>query len=206
MLPAEGRRLMQDYWGAKVVDIYTTRECGYLAVQCPQTANYHVQEGAFVEILRPDDTPCQPGETGRVVVTPLHNLAMPMIRYDLDDLAEAGPSCACGRGLPVLTRIAGRVRNMLRLPDGNRVWPLIGTYRDAIPAIRQRQVVQHSLQELELRLVVERPLTASEENSAKAELLARIGHPFEVRISYVDGFPRSGGGKFEEFRCDISGG
>ena len=205
MLPVEGRRLMEDYWGANVVDIYTTRECGYIGAQCPDSTVYHVQEGVIVEILRRDGAPCQPGETGRVVVTPLHNFAMPMIRYDLDDLAEAGPPCACGRGLPVLSRIAGRVRNMLRLPDGNSLWPMLGTYRDAIPAIRQRQVVQRSLQELELRLVVDRPLTANEEEGAKAELLARIGHPFQIRLSYVDGFPRSGGGKFEEFRCEIAG-
>mgnify|MGYP000113622014 CR=1 FL=1 len=52
------------------------------------------------------------------VVTPFYNLAMPLIRYDIGDYAEAGAPCACGRTLPVLARIMGRSRNMLRLPGG----------------------------------------------------------------------------------------
>ena len=54
--------------------------------------------------------PCGVGEIGRVVVTPLSNFAMPLIRYDVGDTAEVGPPCACRRGLPVLTRIIGRDR------------------------------------------------------------------------------------------------
>jgi phenylacetate-CoA ligase len=72
----------------------------------------------LVEILDAQGRPCRPGEIGRVVATPLHNVAMPLLRYELDDYAEVGQACACGRGLPVIRRILGRRQNMLRLPDG----------------------------------------------------------------------------------------
>ena len=50
---------------------------------------------------------------------------MPLIRYEIGDFAEVGDRCSCGRGLPVLRRILGRVRNMLTLPDGRLIWPSI---------------------------------------------------------------------------------
>jgi phenylacetate-CoA ligase len=62
----------------------------------------------YAEILDDADRPCAPGEVGRVVVSTLHNYAMPLFRYDLGDLAEVGPPCECGRTLPVLNRIVGR--------------------------------------------------------------------------------------------------
>ncbi len=98
--------------GAPLVDTYRTIECGAIALQCPEHEHYHVQsEMNLVEVLGEDGRPCAPGETGRVVVTPLHAFAMPLFRYELGDLAEVGAPCPCGRGLPVLNRIwsgAGR--------------------------------------------------------------------------------------------------
>lgn len=203
MLPHGAREFIGETWGAPVVDMYTTRECGYLALQCPQQEHFHVQEGVIVEILRDDGSRCEVGETGLVVVTTLHNFAMPLIRYVVGDYAEVGPPCSCGRGLPVLKQVNGRVRNMLLLPSGKKVWPILGFYRDTLP-VRQRQVIQKSLEEVELRLVVQRPLTGPEEEQARATLRATLGHPFRVTISYHDEIPRSRGGKFEEFRCEVT--
>jgi phenylacetate-CoA ligase len=92
---------------------------------------------------------------------------------------------------------------MLLLPSGKKVWPILGFYRDTLP-VRQRQVIQKSLEEVELRLVVQRPLSGSEEEQARATLREKLGHPFRVTISYHDEIPRSRGGKFEEFRCEVT--
>ena len=83
-------------WEIEIADMYSTMETGYIALQCPKTENYHVQsECALVEILDAGGTPCQPGEIGRVVVTPLHNFATPLLRYDIGDYAEVGAPCPC---------------------------------------------------------------------------------------------------------------
>ena len=84
-------------------------------------------ESVLVEILNDDGTPCAPGEIGRVVVTALQNFATPLIRYEVGDYAEASAPCPCGRGLPVIRRIMGRVRNLLVLPDGKKIWPAFGS-------------------------------------------------------------------------------
>src|SRR5262249_57510260 len=102
-------------------------------------------ENLLLEVLDERGRPCGPGETGRVVVTTLHNFAMPLIRYAIGDYATVGPPCPCGRGLPVLTRIMGRARNMLTLPDGKQIWPYFaGENLSGLAPTRQYQLVQTS--------------------------------------------------------------
>ena len=82
--------------------MYSCEEAGYIALQCPQAEHYHCQsESVLVEVLDDEGRPCTPGQVGKVVLTALHNFAMPLIRYENQDYAEVGPPCACGRGLPV---------------------------------------------------------------------------------------------------------
>lgn len=199
-LDADLRALVRDAWNVPLTDMYTTREAGYLALQCPQHAHYHVMaEGVLLEVLDAENRPCAPGGIGRVVVTVLHNFALPLIRYAIGDYAEVGGPCPCGRGLPVLTRILGRSRNMLMLPDGSRHWPRFGYAGFAgIAPIRQLQLVQHSLEEIEARLVVAASLSPDQEVRLAAHLQESLGYPFRMRFTYMDSIPRSAGGKYED--------
>ena len=136
-----------------------------------------------------------------MVVTKLHNFATPLIRYELRDYAEAGAPCPCGRGLPTIARIVGRSRNKLTLPNGEQHWPLVGfdRYREIAP-IRQYQLVQNSLNDVEVRLVVDRALSGDEETRLAAVITAALGHSFRLSFIYFRGeIPRGPGGKFEEF-------
>lgn len=211
-LRPEHRAAIEAAWGVPVVDVYSTREAGYLALQCPDHPHYHVQsEGLRVEVVREDGTPCAPGQTGRVLVTPLHNLAMPLIRYDIGDAAEVGPPCPCGRGLPVLTRILGRRQNMLRLPDGGRRWPLLSSgdiagLLAAAPALRQYRIVQRALDHLHVMLALGRPATAAEDAAVAAWARAKFGAGFRVTVEGLDDMPRSAAGKSEDFVCEVPDG
>ena len=79
-------------------------------------------EHAYVEFLRDDGRPCAQGEDGRIVVTELVNFGMPMIRYEVGD--RGVPSncvCPCGRSLPLMERLVGRVADFLVAEDGSQV-------------------------------------------------------------------------------------
>jgi phenylacetate-CoA ligase len=197
-------------WGVPLTDIYSTREAGYLALQCPEHEHYHVQsEGVLLEVLDEGGRPCGPGEVGRVVVTPLHNLAMPLVRYEIGDLAEVGPPCPCGRGLPVLRRVLGRTQNMLLLPSGARRWPLlssadIAALLAAAPPVRRYQLVQKAPDLIELRLVVARPLPPGEEEALAAWVRAKFGAGFRAAFAYPPELPRTAAGKFEDFLCEVT--
>jgi len=199
----ELRKEVSEKLGVKLIDVYSAHEVGAMALQCPEHDHYHVQsENVLLEILRDDGSVCEPGETGQVVVTSLHNFAMPLIRYSLQDYAVAGEPCDCGRGLPVLKHILGRTRNMVAMPDGTRVWPAISvgalTVADIAP-VAQIQLIQHSVEKMEARLVPTRKLTTSEEQQVIQVIQESLRHPFHIKLTYLDEIPRSSSGKFETF-------
>ena len=91
VLTDDQRRLCRDYLGHAPRDLYDLSEAGTVALQCPVSDAYHVQcEAVLVELIDAHGQPSTKGATGRVVVTPLYNLAMPLIRYDTGDVAIAG--------------------------------------------------------------------------------------------------------------------
>ena len=186
---------------AMLRDLYSSQEAGLLAAECAEGGVFHVMaEHAVVEVLDDAGAPVAPGEVGHVVVTDLHNLATPIIRYEQGDLAERGGPCACGRGLPTLVRVRGRQRNLLRLADGTAFFPIFGVprYRSVAPVLQQ-QVVQHDVATLEVRLVTEAALTAEQEGQLRDIITDSIGHQLTIRFTYHDRIERGPTGKYEEF-------
>jgi len=190
-----------------ITDTYSSQELGTIALQCPDAPLYHLMaENLIVEVLNADGTACREGETGRVVATDLRNFATPLVRYDIGDVAQVGPPCACGRGLPTLSRIVGRERNLVLMPDGTRHWPLVGFchFREIAP-VMQYQFIQDGRHTIELRLVTERPLTRHEEAGLAARVQKTLGFAFEMRFTYFEKrIPAGANGKFEEFVCKIA--
>ena len=207
VLDPRTRTAGREAFGVEVVDNYSAQEVGYIALQCPDHEHYHVMtEDLLVEILDDEGKPCQPGQVGKVVVTTLHNFAMPLLRYEIGDYAEVGEPCPCGRGLPVLRRILGRQRNLFVLPDGRRRWPALEldpATAGSLP-VSQFQVIQRTLHDVEVKLVASRPLSPDEETLLRSHVAEWLGYEFRVTFHYVDDIPRSAGGKYEDFRCEVS--
>lgn len=203
------REACHSAWGVPIVDTYSSEEFGYLALQCPDQSGYHVQaENVLLEVVDDEGQPCKPGDVGKVLVTGLHNFAMPLIRYDIGDYAEVGEPCSCGRGLPVLNRILGRQRNMFTLPDGRTRWPVVEARDltaafDELPPITKFQLIQRTVERLEVNLVTLRQLTAKEEETIRKYLQRGLEFDFEVQFNYVDDIPRTRRGKYEEFRSEV---
>ena len=201
-LNATVRERAESTFSARVVDGYSSQELGNIALQCPHSDLYHVMaESLIVEIIDDAGNACKIGQVGRVVATDLHNFATPLIRYDIGDYAEVAAPCSCGRGLPALKRIIGRERNLIVMPDGTRHWPLVGfhRFRDVAPVI-QYQLIQQTRETIEIRLVVETPLTPAQEDSLRGIVQEALGHPFALHFVYFDNaLPRAANGKFDEF-------
>ena len=200
----ELRRVCREVFGVKIMDSYTCEEAGYLALQCPEREHYHVQsENVLLEVVDDDGQACRPGESGRILITSLHNFAVPMIRYELGDYAELGQACPCGRSLPVLSRILGRKRNRLILPNGESQFPYLGEFEDYTAITgggsKEFQFIQHSVDHVEMMMVRDDHLSKEQEEKLRALIVRNFGHPFRITLSYPEAIPRSGRGKFEEF-------
>jgi len=208
-ISTDQRALYARAWSCKVVDVYTCEETGYLALQCAEKGSYHVQsENVLLEIVDDNDQPCPPGVVGRVLITALHNFATPLLRYELGDYAAFGEACACGRGLPVITRIHGRKRNRIVYPDGRAEFPYLGEHGQihALTGVRISafQIVQRSVEDIEIRLVGERQFTADETAKVVQKFQRNFGHPFRISITFWDEIPKGSRGKFEEFVSEVA--
>jgi phenylacetate-CoA ligase len=204
-LRPEARAIVRQAWGVEIADSYSSEELGYLALQCPQGEHYHVQaESVILEVLNEAGHPCAPGEIGQIVVSTLHNFAMPLLRYASGDYAEVGEPCACGRGLPVLQRIIGRQRNMLLRPDGARYWPSFASsvWRELAP-VSQFQVVQTARDVLEFRFVAPRDLSDEEGGRLVGALHEALGFTYRTTLLRMPEIPRARGGKYEDFICAV---
>lgn len=208
LLSLEQRDLCREAFGLQITDTYSAEEIGYIAMQCPSSAHYHVQsENVLLEVLNEEGQSCRAGEIGRVVLTTLHNFAKPLIRYAIGDYAEVGQSCSCGRGLPVLTKINGRSRNMFVRPNGEQFWPSIPKYADEVyasmPAKRQSQYVQKTLDWIEVRIVADSGYLPEVEAAITTALQKQFEYPYRITFSYLLSFANSKNGKFEEFLSEL---
>jgi phenylacetate-CoA ligase len=133
-------------------------------------------------------------------VTTLQNFAMPLIRYEIGDYAEVGSRCPCGRGLPVLRRVTGRVRNMAVDPTGRRYWPSFHAplWLEVAP-FRRLQLVQHAPSAIEIRYVMARALSAVEEDRLRASLAKALAYAYDFSFVRVETVERRPGEKFEDF-------
>lgn len=206
MAAPDTRDLVRERWNAEYFDTYSCSEMGTMALECPSHHQLHVQsEHVLLEVLRDDGTPCMPGEIGRVVVTDLHNFAMPLIRYELNDHVRVGAPCACGRGLPVISQIAGRTSHLAVDPSGRRYFAHLnhGFWVTAAP-ILQRQIVQHTPASIEVRYVAARELTRAEMSTLTAQLREAMEYPYDIRFTRVNTIPLGAGGKYDDFKSLIT--
>lgn len=144
LMPPFVKQQVQDALALEVREHYGSRELGGVAFDCRFRQGLHVLTDLFiVEVVDGNGRPVADGELGTVLVTDLHNRAMPMIRYQIGDIARVShAACPCGRSSPRIT-IEGRLEDtfvtpggkVLDAPRGMRILLRATGYR-AIPAAR----------------------------------------------------------------------
>lgn len=189
--------------GLDIEDNYSSSEVGAIAIQCPVSGLFHtMSENLIVEVLDEAGNACRPGEVGRVVITDLENAAAPVIRYDIGDYAEVGEPCTCGRHLPTLKRILGRERGLFVRANGTRFWPTAGQKRiEKVINMRQWQMIQHSLTDIEYRIVTDEPLTEEQHSKLTEIVNDNLGFTNEVRVVRFENSLPLFNGKYEESVC-----
>ncbi|MFN7922118.1 MAG: hypothetical protein U0Q16_18595 [Bryobacteraceae bacterium] len=160
MLDSTCRRKIEAVFGRRVFDTYGCSEGIQVSAQCGSGSHYHVHSfDTIVEIVNEQGYPVRSGETGRVLLTRLQAGAMPMIRYDVGDMAVAGDSaiCACGRELHTMGAIEGRQTDFVETPSGKRLMVhFFALVLEHFPAIEQYRVVQRDADSLEIQCVFDR--------------------------------------------------
>lgn len=196
------RDVLERAFGPSIFETYGCREFMMIAGECQAHEGLHLaMENLLVEIVVRDgdrERPAEPGEIGEVVITDLHNFAMPFIRYANGDLAVArAPSpCACGRELLRIGPIEGRVTETLCDLEGNPVSGLIFNliFVELAKVARQFQVVQHRDRSITVKLVPDRDLRPSHIHRIEAHC-AEYLPGVRLKTTLVDDIPTTRTGK-----------
>ncbi|MBO8170316.1 MAG: phenylacetate--CoA ligase family protein [Bacillaceae bacterium] len=194
------REEIQDVFGCPVINEYGARDGGMIAYECPQGSMHIQAENLWIEVIDLQSRqPVDPGQEGLILVTDLHNLAMPRLRYQIGDVGALGNrACSCGRGLPVLEKVGGREEDIFVGTDGHYIHGHLFTHiARNLNEIQQFQVIQHKPDQITLKIVVsdgDRSRMDRDVRTFVDQIKEKVGNP-EVHVEYVSEIPVSASGK-----------
>jgi phenylacetate-CoA ligase len=162
-------------FSAPVANRYGSRECGDMACTCNFGNLHFCPVTSYVEVVAPAGPSTQGVGTGGILITSLLNRTMPLIRYEIGDLATAlrHEKCACGLEWPWVESIDGRLADALVSRSGARIAPqyfihVLGVELDS-SVVSKYQVVQRAGGDIELNYVLR-----SDEQCLPQEVRERI--------------------------------
>jgi len=192
------RDLIEKAFSCMVYNRYGCREFGDIAQECEKREGLHVNaDRVFVEVLDESLKPVKAGKSGEVVITDLDNYGMPFIRYRIGDVASFKKEmCSCGRGLPLLDQVEGRILDIIRAPNGNRLggtfWTILFKSK---PGIQSFQVIQDRLREINVKYVKNPEVSSIDFAALNSRIQQKCGEDFKINFEEVSFIPKTSSGK-----------
>jgi phenylacetate-CoA ligase len=192
------RDVIESNFGTKVYNFYGSREIGNLAGECKDGLLHSFLFWNYLEVLDKDNQPVQEGEEGRVVVTNLYNYSMPMIRYEIGDMAILGPEkCSCGHVLPTLKKVSGRITDHFILEDGTLIHGEYFTHlfylKEWIIAFR---IIQEDYLKIRIQIVIKGKINPSDQADIENKIILVMGSNCRIIWDIVDDIPKTPSGKY----------
>ncbi|WP_321371075.1 hypothetical protein [uncultured Desulfuromusa sp.] len=207
LLPHE-RAVIEKVFKRKVTDRYGCEEVSLIGCECEKHDGMHMNiEHLIIEFLREDGSYAAPGEPGRIVVTDLMNKAMPFIRYEVEDVGvRLDRKCSCGRGLPLMGKVNGRVADFLIKSDGSRVAgiSLIENTLTDINGIDQMQIVQYSINKFKLNIVCGVEFGCSQAGQLESYFRGIFGSDIIIELQKISEIKAEKSGKYRFSICQVN--
>ena len=192
-------------FNARVMSLYSSGEGDKMGISCETGNHYHINsELVLMEILDEDGHLCAIGQPGRVVITPIFNTAQPLIRYEQGDIAIRGAACACGKTLPVLQEISGRITHLFRFPDGTKMAPSLPDkeFNEGFGA-KTWQLVQTGDLAVELRYVSQDGNPPINKSYAENIIRQRVHKDVLIKFVPLSETPVTSAGKFIQYKSEL---
>jgi phenylacetate-CoA ligase len=197
LLPGK-RELIEETFGGKVFNRYGCREVSVIASECEFHDGLHVSADTLLVEVEPG--PNLPAGMGRVLVTDLLNRSMPLIRYEIGDLASLRTTtgCACGRSLPLIGEIQGRTSDFLCLPSGRMIaGPSLALLAADMRDVRQVQFIQSGdPKHVTLKVVAGQGYSSLTEQELRRRMQPYLEGASQLTIARADSIPSEPSGKY----------
>jgi len=207
LLPHE-RELIESVFSCRVTDRYGCEEVSLIGCECEMHDGMHMNiEHLLIEFIKDDGSPANSGESGNIVVTDLMNRAMPFVRYKVEDVGiPRDEICSCGRGLPLMGKVAGRVADFLLKNDGTKVAgiSIIENTLTEISGIDQMQIVQETLSLMHLNVVPGAGYSLSTEEALISYFRELFPGEVDIRLHLIKEIKPELSGKFRFSICKVT--
>ena len=182
------RAFIEQTLQCRTFDRYGCREFSVIASECEAHAGLHLAAETLLVEFVVRGRWAQPGEVGEIFVTDLLNEAMPFIRYKVGDMgAPIEGQCSCGRGLPRMQMVAGRVTDFIHTPDDRWLSGVaINTYLiSQMPGVRQAQLIQQECDHLHFRLVESQGRSSIVDDFLRHQVPQMFGPRMKYTVEWV---------------------
>ena len=172
----------------EMFNFYGAVEVGRIAHECGAHMGLHVNSDNVVLECLNGDSPAKANEHGIAIVTSLNRFTMPIIRYHLEDRCmRLAHACACGSSFPLIGPPQGRRWDMIRLPSGTLVSPLVlNVFLRGLDGIDQFRVIQERRDHLVVELASNKDVPAASLAKLELQLKDQLREPVRVDIKRVD--------------------
>jgi phenylacetate-CoA ligase len=208
-LSPDQRTLMERAFGCPVFNRYGSREVGCIAHECESHRLHINAENLYVEAVRHGQL-LSAGDLGELALTTLNNYGFPFIRYVIGDAGWLSDEpCSCGRGLPVLGEVTGRVHDILVAPDG-RFLPgeFFPHLFKEVAGVERFQVIQKEHDRLLVRILPNDAYLSSDTDFILDQTRQVVGPEMRIEVEFVNELAPLPSGKFRftvsEIEIDFS--
>lgn len=201
---ADARERIETAFQCRIYDRYCAVEMCMFASQC-EYGHYHVSpEVGIIEILDSDGNNVPPGVMGEVVCTGLQNTLQPLIRYRIGDVARwaIDQNCPCGRAMPIIESIEGRLEDVCLTPDGREMLRFDTVFK-GVKNIREAQVIQETLDRFTINVVPAGGFGVHDIERIQSNMQLHVGR-VHTEVKSVAVIPRTANGKFKAVTCNVS--
>jgi phenylacetate-CoA ligase len=199
------RKEVEAGFKCRVFNRYGCREFGVIAAECEEHNGLHLfTDRVLVEFL--DIRGMENDPKKEIVITDLNKYGMPFLRYRIGDVGvPSSRKCGCGRAFPVMESVEGRTFDLIMGANGNFIagtfWTLL--FRSA-EGIKQFQVVQPSIRELQVSLEIEPTFDQSNLQTLEKTIKKKCGDGMSVVFRIVPKIPVTESGKFRFIISDVA--
>jgi phenylacetate-CoA ligase len=207
----EDRAILEQGLGVKVVIEYGASEVAVIAFENLSGELIVSEENLMLEIVDEGGTVLPDGESGSILITDLHNRALPFIRYRIGDLGTLGGPAAPGTADPRkrLRSLEGRINDTILLPSGKRAAGMTFYYisrriLESSGVLKEFVIHQRGIADFEFEVVTDRPLERPDEDLIHGILDRYLEPGLNLRIRRVQSITRPVSGKIKHFYSELN--
>jgi len=206
-LTSKMRSIIEEAFKCKVYDAYSGMEaCGLISENSKGDLLFSPDSG-IMEVIDDEGTQVGFGESGELIATGFLNYDQPLIRYRIGDRVKLSKNQVNKLGTEMLKieEIEGRCEDIIIGYRGQKMVRFHSVFI-GISSIIMAQVIQQTLNCIEIKLVVDSSYLSTSEDLIKKRIKNQLGEDIIIKFSYVSSVKRSDSGKFKAVISNLENG